>query len=190
MLTVLSDRVGSVAMDGVKRVLLIGAESTGKSTLAAALAETYGTLWNPEYGRPYTEIGRDPEAPWTSAEFTSIARLQCWYEDFLARLAHRVLFCDTDAFTTALFHEAYLDYPTDAFAELVWRPYDLTVVCGTDVPWAHDGIREFEEVRAWMHERYLGHARAGGRPWLLVEGRPDVRLAAARAAVDRLLESP
>jgi HTH-type transcriptional regulator, transcriptional repressor of NAD biosynthesis genes len=190
MLTVQGDRVGSVAMEGVKRVLLVGAESTGKSTLAAALAETYGTLWNPEYGRPYTEIGRDPAAPWTSAEFTSIARLQCWYEDFLAGFARRVLFCDTDAFTTALFHDAYLGHPTDAFAELVSRPYDLTVVCGTDVPWAHDGIREFEEIRAWMHERYLDHARAAGRPWLLVEGPPEFRLAAACEAVDRILANP
>jgi HTH-type transcriptional repressor of NAD biosynthesis genes len=177
-------------MEQVKRVLLIGAESTGKSTLAAALAAEFATLWNPEYGRPYTEIGRDPDATWTSAEFTSIARLQCWYEDFLAGFATRVLFCDTDAFTTALFHEAYLGRPTDTFAELTARPYDLTIVCGTDVPWAHDGIREFEELREWMHRRYVEHANASGHPWLLVEGPAQTRLAAARAAVESVLETP
>jgi NadR type nicotinamide-nucleotide adenylyltransferase len=174
-------------MAEVKRVLVVGAESTGKSTLAASLADAFGTVWNPEYGRPYTEIGREPDAPWTSAEFTSIARLQCWYEDFLAAFARRVLFCDTDAFTTALFHQAYLGRPTDAFTELVVRSYDLTVVCGLDVPWSGDGIREFEELRAWMHERYVEHARESGRPWLLVEGPPDARLIEARAAVERLL---
>lgn len=174
-------------MPAVTRVLLIGAESTGKTTLARALAAAYDTVWNPEYGRPYTEIGRDPAAPWTTEEFTSIARLQCWYEDFLADLAHAVLFCDTDAFTTALFHEAYLGRPTTAFAELLTRPYDLTLVCGLDVPWAHDGIREFEEIRAWMHERYVDHARGSGRAWLLVEGPHEERLAAARGAVDRVL---
>lgn len=174
-------------MSEVARVLLIGAESTGKSTLARALAEAYGTLWNPEYGRPYTEIGRDPEAPWTSAEFTSIARLQCWYEDFLAAYARRVLFCDTDAFTTALFHETYLGTPTRAFAELLERRYDLTLVCDVDVPWAKDGIREFDDVRDWMHARYVEQARASGRPWLLVSGPLEQRLAAAQAAVDELL---
>lgn len=177
-------------MAEVKRVLLIGAESTGKSTLARALAEVYDTLWNPEYGRPYTELGRDPDAPWHTDEFTSIARLQCWYEDFLAALARGVLFCDTDAFTTALFHEAYLGRPTDAFQELVERRYDLTLVCGTDVPFAHDGIREFEEERRWMHDRYVAHASTGGGPWLLVEGPPDVRLEAARVAVDQMLANP
>ena len=171
----------------VKRVLLVGAESTGKTTLARGLAETYGTLWNPEYGRPYTEIGRDADAEWASAEFTHIARIQCWYEDFLAGYATRVLFCDTDAFTTAVFHEIYLGPPTDAFAELVERRYDLTLVCGLDVPWARDGIREFEVERCAMHERFVARARASGRTWLLVEGLPAVRLAAARTAVDTLL---
>lgn len=174
-------------MATVKRVLLLGAESTGKTTLARDLAGAYETLWNPEYGRPYTEIGREPGAPWTSGEFTHIARIHCWYEDFLAGYARRVLFCDTDAFTTAVFHEVYLGTPTSAFAELVERPYDLTLVCGLDVPWAHDGIREFEVQRGEMHERYLEHVSTGGRPWLLVEGPRDARLAAASAAVDAVL---
>ncbi|MGL6279157.1 MAG: AAA family ATPase [Gaiella sp.] len=174
-------------MPPVKRVRLLGAESTGKTTLARALAEVYGTIWNPEYGRPYTEVGRPPDAPWTSWEFTHIARMQCWYEDFLAGYAERVLFCDTDAFTTAVFHETYLGVPTEEFVELVGRPYDLTLVCGLDVPWEHDGFREFEARRQWMHERYVQQAGDEGRPWRLVEGPHEARLEAARAAVDELL---
>ena len=174
-------------MRHVKRVRMLGAESTGKTTLTSALAAAYDTLWNPEYGRPYTEIGREPGAPWTSAEFTHIARITCWYEDFLAGHARDVLFCDTDAYTTAVFHEVYLGHAATAFVELAGRPYDLTVVCGLDVPWAHDGVREFEERRLWMQERYLEHARESGRPWLLVAGSHAERLAAARTAVDRML---
>ena len=179
---------GAVAVD-VKRVCLLGAESTGKTTLAAALAERFDTVWNPEYGRPYTQVGRAADAPWTSWEFTHIARIQCWYEDFLAALAHVVLFTDTDAFTTAVFHEVYLGTPATGFDELVRRPYDLFVVCGLDVPWRHDGIREFEAQRRWMHERYLERVRRSGSPWLLVEGPPEERLTAAADAVERLLES-
>jgi len=173
----------------VKRVCLFGAESTGKTTLAQALAAEYRTLWNPEYGRPYTEIGRDPEAPWTSAEFTHIAGIQCWYEDCLAGSARGVLFCDTDAFTTALFHEVYLGKPTHAFDELVGRRYDLFLVCGLDVPWRHDGIREFEDQRRWMHERYVERARASGAPWLLLEGSLEERLRDSRVAVGRVLSN-
>lgn len=174
-------------MSGVLRVVLLGAESTGKSTLAAELARTYETLWNPEYGRPYTEIGRDPSTPWTSDEFTAIARVQVWYEDFLAPFARRVLFCDTDPFTTAVFHEAYLGAPTDAFDDLLARPYDLTVVCGVDVPFAQDAIREFHERRQSLHERYLARARSCPWPWVLAEGSVPERVRLVAAALDPLL---
>jgi NadR type nicotinamide-nucleotide adenylyltransferase len=187
MLSAGADRVGSRPVSRVKRVCLLGAESTGKSTLAEALARRYDTLWNPEYGRPYTQIGRPLAAPWTSWEFTHIARIHCWYEDFLATLADRVLFSDTDAFTTAVFHEVYLGTPATGFDELVARRYDLFVVCGLDVRWRHDGIREFEDQRRAMHERYLHHARSTGSPWLLAEGPLDERVEAVAQAVDPLL---
>ena len=174
----------------VTRVCLLGAESTGKTTLARMLAARYETVWNPEYGRPYTQIGRPAGAPWTSWEFTHIARIHCWYEDFLAGLANRVLFSDTDAFTTAVFHEVYLGAPATGFEELVARRYDLLVVCGLDVPWRHDGVREFERQRRWMHERYLQHARSSGSPWVLAEGSPAERLRSVAEAVDRLLDRP
>ena len=171
----------------IKRVCLLGGESTGKTTLARALAAAYDTVWNPEFGRPYTEIGRDPDAPWTSDEFTHIARLQCWYEDVLAESARAVLFCDTDAFTTKLFHQVYLGEPTTAFDDLAGRSYDLFLICGLDVPWRHDGIREFDDQREWMHERYLERAQASGSPWALLEGPHEARLRESRLAVDRLL---
>ena len=171
----------------IKRVCLLGGESTGKTTLARALGAAYDTLWNPEFGRPYTEIGRDPDAPWTSAEFTYIARLQCWYEDCLAGSAREVLFCDTDAFTTKLFHQVYLDESTEAFEDLVSRNYDLFLVCGLDVPWRHDGIREFDDQREWMHARYLERAAASGSPWLHLVGSHESRLSESRLAVDRLI---
>jgi HTH-type transcriptional regulator, transcriptional repressor of NAD biosynthesis genes len=171
----------------VKRVCLLGAESTGKTTLARALGARFDTVWNPEYGRPYTEIGRHPDAPWTSWEFTHIARIHCWYEDFLAGLARRVLFVDTDAFTTALFHEIYLGTPATGFDELVERRYDLFIVCGLDAPWRHDGVREFEAQRQAMQERYLERARDSGSAWLVVEGPREERLERAAVAVERML---
>ena len=126
-----------------------------------------------------------PGAPWTGWEFTHIARIQCWYEDFLATFARRVLFADTDAFTTALFHEVYLGSPAIGFADLVARPYDLFVVCDLDVPWRHDGIREFEEQRRWMQERYLERVRSSGRPVAWRRGSARARLDAAAAPSTR-----
>jgi len=170
----------------ILRVCVLGAESTGKTMLSAALAARFETVWNPEYGRVYTEVGRPHGATWESVEFAHIARIHCWYEDFLAELANRILVCDTDAFTTALFHEAYLGTPATGFETEVSRRYDLYLVCGTDVPFTHDGWREFEGQRRWMQERLVEHARDSGSPWLVVEGPHEVRLEAAAAAIERL----
>ncbi len=98
-----------------------------------------------------------------------------------------MLFCDTDAFTTAVFHEVYLGSPARDFDELVARRYDAYLVCGLDVPFAHDGIREFEERRRAMHERYVEHARRSGAAWSVVEGPVPERVSAARAVVDAVL---
>ena len=56
------------------------------------------------------------------------------------------------------------------------------------MPWRHDGIREFEDQRRAMHERYVEHARASGSTWVLVEGPLDERLGAVVQALDPLLD--
>ena len=69
----------------MKRVLIVGAESTGKTTLAVALAEHYQTTWVPEFGRFYTEARRPRGEWWTSDEFTFIATEQVRMEDAMER---------------------------------------------------------------------------------------------------------
>ncbi len=171
----------------VQRVCLLGAESTGKTTMARALASAYNTVWNPEYGRAYTEVGRERGAAWTSGEFAHIARIQCWYEDVLTGQAREVLFCDTDAYTTAVFHEEYLGSPAAGFTDLVGRDYALYLLCGLDVPFQDDPIREFAATRRRMHERFVRRCEQSGRPWVLLEHDHETRLASARVAVDTLL---
>jgi HTH-type transcriptional repressor of NAD biosynthesis genes len=174
----------------VARVCVIGAESTGKTTMAAALAEHYRTRWVPEYGAPYHHVGRgNPHREWTSEEFTHIARIREWLEEFLAGYANRVLFCDTDTFVTAVFHEVYLGRPSAELEEEARESkYALYLLCDVDTPFHRDrwGLRR-EDTRRAMHERYLEYLRSGDSPWLELKGSPDERIAAAIAAVDRLL---
>jgi HTH-type transcriptional repressor of NAD biosynthesis genes len=174
----------------VIRVCILGAESSGKTTLAQDLAARYDTLWVPEYGRIYTEVGRDRDAPWTSEEFDHIARVHLAYEDFLAGCADRVLFCDTDAFTTEVFHEAYLGRPgSPALRALAdERRYDLFLLCDPRTPFFQDGGRlEGDEARRFFHESYLARLEAGSTPWLLVQGTREERVAAAAAVIDALV---
>ena len=87
-------------MNQVARVAILGAESSGKSTLAAALAAHYGTLWVPEYLREFVETkGRVPE----EGDQQAIARIQMEREDAAAANASRFLFCDTTPLMTALY---------------------------------------------------------------------------------------
>lgn len=172
------------------RVRLVGAESTGKTTLAEALADHYHTNWVPEYGREYTDtkIGADPADPWRSEEFAYIAAEQARREDLAARAANKVLFCDTDPFATGIWHERYLHSRSPAVEVIAaGRRYALTILTAIDIPWVEDGTRDGEHLRAWMHERFREELDRLGQPYLLVSGSPVARLATAVARIDDLL---
>jgi NadR type nicotinamide-nucleotide adenylyltransferase len=183
---------GGVRGHYVKRVLLLGAESTGKTTLARALADRYDTVWNPELGHMYTWFREEGADDWRSSEFTLIAKLQNWYEDFLAGHANRVLFCDTNAWTTGLFHEVYLGSPSPDVAAVAGRRYDLTILCDVETPFRQDelGMRADGPHRRRMHEAYLAHLEESGSPFVVVKGSHAERMRAASAAVDTLLADP
>jgi NadR type nicotinamide-nucleotide adenylyltransferase len=179
----------------VKRVVLLGAESTGKTTLARALAEHYGTVWNPEFGHVYSWFRAEPAddwASWTTGEFVEIAQTQNWYEDFMATQARRVLFCDTSAWTTNLFHELYLGERSAEVDRLAGREYDLAIVCDPMTPFAQDefGARRDGPHRAAMHEAYIRHLDETGARYVVVAGTHAQRMQQATAAVDALLAEP
>lgn len=170
-----------------KRVCVVGAESTGTTTLARALAEHYRTAWVAEYGREYTER-RPAGAPWTSDEFLHIAEEQARREDRAAREANRLLLCDTDPFATAIWHRRYVGARSpevEAFAAR--RRYDLYLLTGDEIPFEQDGTRDGEHVRHWMHELFVHDLTATGRPWVLVRGSHEERLRVAVERVERVL---
>jgi NadR type nicotinamide-nucleotide adenylyltransferase len=175
---------------GIRRVCLLGAESTGKTTMAEALARRFGTVWAPEYGRGYTEVAREPGSPWRSDELVHIVRIQGWLERELESQASRVLVCDTDAFTTSVFHDVLVGgaQPAGLRDAVARERYDLFLLCGTDVPFVQDGWRdERARTRLEMHERYRRFLEERRERWLLLEGDHETRLATASAAVEALL---
>lgn len=178
----------------VLRICIVGAESTGTTTLAQELARYYHTLWVPEYGREYTErIARDnPNVHhynWRSEEFTHIAREQQRQEDEAAARANRLLFCDTDALATAIWHEHYLGSPSPAVEALArQRHYALYILTACDVPFVQDTIREGEYTRDWMTRRFEEELSRRPEPWMKVSGSHEERMRTAVAAIDRLLE--
>lgn len=171
-----------------RRVLLTGAESTGTTSLAEALAKRFGTTWVPEYGRDYSVPKDGRGESWTSGEFLQIGLTQQAREDAAARDANRVLFCDTDALATAIWHERYLGCFGSAVAATTWSDrYDFVLLADADFPWTDDGTRNSEAVRQSMQRRFVEELSRRNRPFVTLSGSPDDRLATAeRVLADRL----
>ena len=176
--------------DPILRVCLVGAESTGTTTLAQKLAAHYDTVWVPEYGRDYTEARKVAGAryEWKSPEFVHIAVKQQEHEDLVAKQARRVIFCDTDALATAIWHERYMGAWSQEVEEIAERrQYALYILTQPDIPFVQDRIRDSELLRGWMTDRFRVELTRRNRPWILVQGPLEARLAVCIQAVDRLL---
>jgi len=159
----------------MKRIAILGAESSGKSTLCEALARRHGTVWVPEYLREFVDtMGR---VPFEEDQF-GIARTQRAREDAAALQARDYLFCDTTPLMTALYSRVYWGRVDAQLTELARsHDYALTLVTATDTPWTPDGLqRESEEVRNLVHRMVLAELRERGIPFLLVEGDLPQRL--------------
>jgi HTH-type transcriptional repressor of NAD biosynthesis genes len=190
------------------RVVALGAESSGTTTIAEALAATYaarGETWAdtrcvPEYGRTFSEErlralqAVQPEATWPdvrfdTADFPVIAERQNRLEEAAARLGGPVLFCDTDAFATAVWHERYLggrNPALDPLADaLTHHLYLLTDHEG--VPFEDDGLRDGEHLRPWMTGRFEAELLRTGRRYVKLQGPHEDRLDQAVRAVDALI---
>jgi len=174
----------------VRRVCIVGAESTGSTTLARSLAAAYEAIWVPEYGRDYTiekfTIGTGDQ--WLPSDFLRIALEQNALEDRMAREAPvGILFCDTDSLATALWEEVYLGSTSDATWHAVQAhgaPYALYLVTDhVGIPWEADDIRLGDQTRARMTARFEEVLTERRLPWLKVTGSRSARLAQAVEAI-------
>jgi nicotinamide riboside kinase len=179
--TVLSDRPPGT------RVALIGAESTGKTTLARALAEELGAPWVPEYAREYL-ARRGP--PLTSEDVEPIARGQMAGEDE-GRRRGGLLILDTDLVSTVVYARYYYGrcpmWIEDAARE---RRAHLYLLLHPDVPWVEDGAqRDRPYAREELHGRFRAALAAISARVVEVRGPWATRAETARGAVDDLLRA-
>ena len=172
------------------RVCVVGAESTGKTTLVRAMSERHATKGVGEYGRDYTTAKKDAGTNdhWTTEDFVRIAEEQQRLEDEAAVGAGPLFFCDTDAMTTGLWHERYQGSSSKAVDRLGrMRTYDLFVLCDIDIPWERDAIRLGADTRSAMHRRFLDVLSTERRePWILVAGSVEQRMEAVDDEIRRL----
>ncbi|MEY4613144.1 MAG: hypothetical protein RL179_1117 [Planctomycetota bacterium] len=174
------------------RVVMAGAESTGKTTLSRDLARVYETNWVPEFGRSYSErkIREGTNDDWATSDFIKIAHEQCRLENAAARIANRVLICDTDAFATAIWHRRYMKdrSPEVETIAMSHRCPDLVILTDIATPFEQDGVRDGELIRGWMHDVFIEELVKSKRRFIKVKGTPQERLQQACSEINKMLD--
>jgi len=176
-----------------RRVCVLGAESTGTTTMALALADHYQTTLVPEFGRAYYEakIKSPYISKWETSEFIFIAQQQNLLEGQLARYANKLLVCDTDSFATSLWHERYVGFLSREVDFVSHeRHYDLYLLTDRDFPFVQDGTREGDNIRLQMHGRFIKELEQRNKPFLLLSGTHEDRLKKAVEACDSIMRQP
>ncbi|WP_284641843.1 AAA family ATPase [Paenibacillus silviterrae] len=167
-----------VYRDLITRVVLLGAPSTGKTTLAAKLAEVYRSTWMPEYGREYWER-HQVERRLTPQQLVEIAEGHLEREDRLAEQAQDVLFVDTNALTTCLFARYYhgeADPRLELLADRAASRYDLVFVCSDDIPYDDTWDRSGEVHRHVFQRQLLAELAMRRIPYRLLFGGLEERV--------------
>lgn len=174
----------------VRRICIVGAESTGTTSLARHLAKTYKTSWVPEFGRYYSEGKYTSKySEWEDSEFEFIAKMQNNFEDELAKYANRVLFCDTNSLVTYFWQEFFMGKGTRDVEKLFKnRKYDLYIVTDIDIPFVQDNVRVGKR-RKWFHQKLISTLEKCNQKYIIVSGSPKERLAETKKAVDEIIRN-
>ena len=186
----------------MKKVVVIGPESTGKTTLCKQLATHFQTQWCPEFARDYLlEHGMD----YTYDDLLTIAKGQIAFEEkhisnFKPQTSnpqpstsnnHSLLFIDTDMHVMKIWcefvfgkcHQFILD-------QIAARKYDLYLLCNIDLPWIKDELREYPDLerRQQLYNIYKHTMMNQSTPWVDINGNYEERLEKGIAAVEDIVE--
>jgi NadR type nicotinamide-nucleotide adenylyltransferase len=186
----------------VIKIVIIGPESTGKSTLCEELAQHYDAPWCPEFAREYLlTYGTD----YQYEDLLTIAKGQLAMEDEYTIVAEQqwkalqktgtpkpLLFIDTDMYVMKVWSEFVFGKCHQwIIDQIVERKYDLYLLCHTDIPWEKDELREYPdlETREKLFHMYKDILINQSVPWANISGTDAERLLKAIEAVDAIMKN-
>lgn len=173
--------------------MIIGPESTGKSTLCRQLAEHFETEWVPEFAREYLE---ENGMNYSYEDLLTIAKGQIeleqhylnGFEESKTEDQKSKIFIDTDMYVMKVWcefvfgkcHHWIID-------QIVERKYDLYLLCNIDLPWVPDKLREYPDLkrREQLYRMYKDILVNQATPWVEISGDSEQRIKAAIKAVSQ-----
>jgi len=182
----------------IRKIAVIGPESTGKSFLCTQLASHYRTVWAKEYAREYLEKNG---TSYSFEDLYKIAAGQVEGEDEAVRQSAMSgmhfdadspvpVFMDTDLHVIKIWSEfVFNKCDNRILTQIAKRKYDLYLLCNIDLPWVEDELREYPDIetRKKLFSYYKEEMAEQKTPWVIVSGNYEERLHTAVAATENIL---
>jgi NadR type nicotinamide-nucleotide adenylyltransferase len=169
----------------MRKIVIIGPESTGKSTLCSQLAEHYKTCWCPEFAREYL---KETGGKYSFHDLLNIAHGQLELEDtMLTQAKNGFYFIDTDMYVMKVWCEVVFETcHTWILKQIALRKYDLFFLCDIDLPWVKDNLREYPdlEFRKKLFKMYRDLMVTQKTKWAEISGTHAQRLQTAISIID------
>jgi len=172
----------------IQKVVFVGTESTGKSTLAHLMAERMDTLNTSEYGRTRWEDLKSWGIEPAFHDLWEIGKTQYEQEQAAALHSNRFLFCDTNAWTTMMWSLMYHDVADARLIDLAWRTKDeyIWILCKNDFGWVDDGSRELKNGKAEAFQAKLhNNLIAWNIPFSVIKGDLEHRISSVKRILDK-----
>jgi NadR type nicotinamide-nucleotide adenylyltransferase len=169
----------------LKKIAIVGPESTGKSSLAQSLAKHYKTEWVPEFARQYLD---DIDRPYTKDDLGIIALGQIDLEKKKEKKARKLLICDTNLIVIKIWSEHSYGHCDEWIVDDInHRFYDLYLLTYIDIPWEDDPLREHPHMRQYFYDVYLSELKNRNFPFVEIKGKWQARVNSSISAIDSLL---
>lgn len=172
----------------IKKIAIVGPESTGKSTITQQLAKSYHTLWVPEYARYYCAALTEP---CNLQDEVNMFHGQLALEDSILAIAEKdLIFCDTTFITVKIWSdEVFGETPQIVLDALPKYNYDLYLLMDIDLPWQEDPLRDFPHKREHFMNVWHQELKSLNATYVTVSGQEEQRLNNAITAVETFLKS-
>lgn len=177
----------------LQKIVILGPESTGKSTLCEALAKHYNIFQCPEFARQFlTENG----LKYNYEDLLTIAKGQLTLEDDWIQKSEEnkkhTLVVDTDMYVMKVWCEyVFQNAHTYILEQINQRKYDLYLLCDIDLPWTPDEMREYPDLqpRTELFSIYKDLLINQDTPWGIVSGIGNERMQNAIQIIEQHLLS-